>query len=88
MVNLGANGNKIVYGVKHYNVDVEEDKAKIPLNTSNPGTTVFVIKTSKYYMLDSSYKWVEIYPYGSGGGNTPGPCPEEFDGGTVDSNQK
>jgi hypothetical protein len=38
------------------------------------GATCFVISTSKYYMLTSDYKWVQITPFGqpinsSGGGN-------------------
>ena len=39
------------------------------------GCTCFVIETSKYYMLNSNQKWIEITPFGkavSGGGESGG----------------
>lgn len=29
-----------------------------------PGSTVFIISTSKYYMLNGSKNWIEINPFG------------------------
>lgn len=79
MITIGANGQRIAYGIKHYNLDDESDLLRLPHNTDVMGCTCFVIKTSKYYMLNSKLEWVEITPFGtitssggSGGGDTPG----------------
>ena len=84
MLTIGANGNKIAYGIKHYNLDTEQDLADLPTQKEQMGCTCFVIETSKYYMLNSKLKWVEITPFGKvvsgdgdndnpgGGGDTPG----------------
>lgn len=74
MITIGANGEKIAYGIKHYNLDTEEDLVNLPVKGERMGATCFVISTSKYYMLNSDYKWVQITPFGqpinsSGGGN-------------------
>ena len=83
MLTIGANGNKIAYGIKHYNLDTEQDFADLPTAREQMGCTCFVIETSKYYMLNSKLQWVEITPFGKvvsgsgdndnpGGGDTPG----------------
>ena len=45
------------------------------------GCTCFVISTSKYYMLNSQRKWVEITPFGkvtsTGGGSDVPVEPDE-----------
>ena len=64
MITIGANGHKIAYGIKHYNLDTEEDLNNLPKNREAMGCTCFVISTSKYYMLNSSLQWVEITPFG------------------------
>lgn len=64
MISIGANGQKIAYGIKHYNLDTEADLEKLPTRNEKMGCTAFVIETSTYYMLDSSYKWIEITPFG------------------------
>ena len=80
MISIGSNGQKIAYGVKHYNLDTEADLAKLPTRGEKMGCTCFVISTSKYYMLDSKFKWVEITPFGkvvsSGGGDNGGDTPD------------
>jgi hypothetical protein len=94
MITIGANGERIAYGIKHYNLDEEADLKKLPTTKEAMGCTCFVISTSKYYMLNSKKKWIEITPFGkvieSNGGDTP-PEPDEpdinddiiYDGGTV-----
>lgn len=91
MITIGANGEKIAYGIKHYNLDTPNDLAVLAKN-GNMGTTCFVISTSKYYMLNSKKEWIEIYPYGSssgggGGGSGGGDEPETedivYEGGVV-----
>lgn len=72
MISIGANGKRISYGIKHYNLDTEEDLKKLPVNADLMGCTAFVIETSKYYMLNSSFVWVEIRPFGSGSGSGGG----------------
>lgn len=80
MITIGANGNKIAYGIKHYNLDTELDLINLPKEREQMGCTCFVISTSKYYMLNSALEWIEITPFGKvvsdndnpGGGDTPG----------------
>lgn len=93
MISIGSNGNKIAYGIKHYNLDTEQDLKKLPTHKEIMGCTCFVISTSKYYMLNSDYRWVEITPFGKvipggGGGSddpsTPDPGEEVvYEGGVV-----
>lgn len=82
MISIGANNHKIAYGIRHYNLDVEDDFAELDTWGLPAGCTAFVIETSKQYMLNSQSKWIEITPFGSGssssggssggGGDTPG----------------
>lgn len=93
MITIGANGQKIAYGIKHYNLDTEADLEKLPKAGEVTGCTCFVISTSKYYMLNSSYEWIEITPFGkaissgSGGGESDdGDEPKEdivYEGGLI-----
>ena len=88
MISIGAFGEKIAYGIKHYNLDTEEDLTKLPTKNESMGCTCFVIETSKYYMLNSNLKWVEINPLGknsssSGGGGNETPDDIIYEGGLV-----
>lgn len=84
MISIGSNGQKIAYGIKHYNLDTEADLKKLPVVNEKMGCTCFIIETSKYYMLNSNRKWIEITPFGktvsegSGGGDIIVP-PDESD---------
>lgn len=76
MITIGANGKQIAYGIKHYNLDTEADLQDLQKRNELMGSTCFVISTSKYYMLNSEKKWIEITPFGksvssSNGGTTP-----------------
>lgn len=62
MITIGSNGEKIAYGIKHYNLDTPDDLNK--LHDSTMGSTCFVISTSKYYMLNGQKQWIEITPFG------------------------
>lgn len=66
MISIGANGEKIMYGIKHYNLDTEADMANLPKTKKAMGCTCFIISTSKYYMLNGEQKWIEINPFGKG----------------------
>lgn len=92
MIRIGANGKEIAYGIKHYNLDTEEDLKNLPTRRETMGCTCFVISTSKYYMLNGEYKWVEITPFGkviSGEGDDPGVNPPDtsddiiYEGGII-----
>ena len=98
MITIGANGERIAYGIKHYNLDTEEDLQKLPVENEYMGSTCFVISTSKYYMLNSDYEWIQITPFGTttgsgsgsggggGGGDSGGNTPSEdiiYEGGTI-----
>ena len=65
MITIGSNGQKIAYGIKHYNLDTEQDLMKMPVGNEVMGSTCFVISTSKYYMLNGQKKWIEITPFGN-----------------------
>lgn len=86
MVNIGSNNNKIAYGIKHFNIDELSDLNSIAVGPLTPGSTVFVISTSKYYMLNGSKKWIEVNPYGIGnsGGGGGGSSNPSYDGGSID----
>lgn len=71
MVSIGANGEKIAYGIKHYNVDTRAELTHIDTKHEKMGTTAFVIENSKYYMLNGSKIWKEIEPYGNNGSFDP-----------------
>lgn len=64
MISIGSNGQRIAYGIKHYNLDTEEDIKRLPVDQEKMGCTCFVISTSKYYMLNGQSKWIEITPFG------------------------
>ena len=88
MISIGANGQKIAYGIKHYNLDTESELEKIQVSNEKMGCTCFIIETSKYYMLNGDRKWIEISPFGcstGSGGGGGGDEPDDdniFDGGT------
>ena len=85
MISIGANGEKIAYGIKHYNVDTKADLAKLNTKTQVMGTTAFVIEESKYYMLNGSKIWKQIDPYGSGSFNPDESDEIIYEGGGVES---
>jgi hypothetical protein len=65
MITIGAKGQQIAYGIKHYNLDDESDLETLKTRPEEVmGSTCFVISTSKYYMYNSIKQWVEITPYG------------------------
>lgn len=86
MIRIGANGTKIAYGVKHYNLDTIDDLKNLPARGQIMGTTCFIINTSKYYIVNGNYEWVEISPFGSAsssGGGDPSNKDIIYDGGTI-----
>lgn len=93
MITIGSNGQKIAYGIKHYNLDTDADLAKMPVGNEVMGCTCFIIESSKYYMLNGQKKWIEITPFGKvisggeGGDIDPPEEPEDdeiiYEGGLV-----
>ena len=65
MITIGSNGQKIAYGIKHFNLDTEDDLKALEKRNELMGSTCFVIETSKYYMLNSKKQWIEITPFGN-----------------------
>ena len=91
MVTIHSNGNRISYGIKHLDLDTIEDLGRVNKQSLNPGSTAFIINTSKYYMLNGKKAWVEINPYGmgssgggSGGGSSDPESDNNFNGGSID----
>ena len=87
MVSIGANQNRIAYGIKHYNADHESDRLSINTFNLAPGSTVFVIENSKLYMLNNKKESIEINLFGNGSSNVdPNPGDDGFyDGGDLDA---
>ena len=97
LINIASNSDKIAYGIKHFNLDEVVDLPNLNKSQLTPGSTVFIIENSKYYMLNGSKKWVEINPFGktiiSGDGGSEGTPPDDpdipenddiiYDGGTI-----
>ena len=85
MISIGANGKRIAYGIKHYNVDTLDDKDSLPTANLKMGSTCFVIENSSKWMLNGKSEWIEILSGSSG----PAVPPEEeddeiiYDGGVV-----
>ena len=59
------------YGVKHYRADSYVDVMQIDVSTAGMGSTVFVIDTSTYYMLNSQKQWIAVDLGNAGGGDVP-----------------
>ena len=88
MFNLISTSGKTAYGVKEFSVDLESDVALIDVSNCSPGSVVFVIENSKYFMLNSAKEWktVELSSGGgSSGGDGSGDYPEEvvYNGGLI-----
>lgn len=89
MITIGANGQKISYGIKHYNLDTAADLEKLNPANEQMGTTCFIIEKSKYYMVNGQKKWIEITPFGTSSssnnsGNNPGEGTNPDDGENPD----
>ena len=92
MITIYSNSNQVSYGIKHYNLDTIDDLKNLDKNRLSPGSTIFIISSSKYYMLNGKKSWIEINPYGmgssnsnSGGdGDSGGDSNENYDGGSID----
>lgn len=99
MINIDSNSNRKAYGIKHFNLDEITDLTDLNKNILTPGSTVFIISSSKYYMLNGSKKWIEINPFSlsssnSNSGNTSGDGNSSsggsnsgvsYDGGSIDN---
>lgn len=91
MVNIHSNSGHIAYGIKHFALDTIDDLKQLDKNRLTPGSTIFIINSSKYYMLNGSKQWIEINPYymssssgGNSGGNNPPSDDPIYDGGSID----
>lgn len=87
MFNLISTSGKTAYGVKEFSVDLESDIASIDVSNCSPGSVVFVIENSKYFMLNSAKEWkaVELSSGGgsSGGGGEDYPEEVNYNGGLI-----
>ena len=67
MVNIISNSGKTAYGIQHFVVDEQTDVAQVNPRQCAVGSTVFVIATSKYYMLNSKKEWQNVNLGNTGG---------------------
>lgn len=89
MITIHANGNRVSYGIKHFDLDAIDDLSGLDKKRLSPGSTIFIISTSKYYMLNGKHQWVEINPYGMNNSSNNGSGgdsenDEVYDGGSID----
>lgn len=69
-----ANGSTY-NSVKKFVIDTFNEIYEINTSQLSPGSTAFDISTSKTYMLNNKYQWIEIQTSGGSSGNT------DYDGG-------
>ena len=84
---IRANGRKVAYGIKHFDIDTIDDLSKLNSYVLKPGCTAFVIDTSKSYILNNKFKWVEVKKLGTSGGSPGGggsSGDDDYDGGSID----
>ena len=86
MITVGSNGQRISYGIKHYNVDSMDDLSKLNPKAEIMGTTCFVINKSKYFMINGEKKWVEIAPFGCSSSSNGGSGSNPDDPSNPDNN--
>jgi hypothetical protein len=91
LINIHSNGNRTSYGIKHFVLDTIEDIKELDKNKLTPGSTIFIIASSKYYILNGKKQWIEINPYcmghssgGSGNDNSGTENDGIYDGGSID----
>ena len=60
MYNIISNSGRAAYGIQHFVIDTYDDITDISTDILNMGSTVFVIKTSQYYMLNGEKTWVVV----------------------------
>lgn len=84
MVSIRKNSNKLAYGLKHYILDEYTDFEELKLRYLKPGSTAFVIATSKNYILNTEYEWIEIKTAVVSGGTGSGGNDGADDDGNVD----
>lgn len=53
------NNNKYIYNLVEIICDLESDVVSIP-TTFSPGSKVFVVESSSYYMLNTSKEWKKL----------------------------
>lgn len=59
------NNNKYIYNLVEIICDLESDVVSIP-TTFSPGSKVFVVESSSYYMLNASKEWKKLAKTGEG----------------------
>ena len=59
------NNNKYIYNLVEIICDLESDVVSIP-TTFSPGSKVFVVESSSYYMLNASNEWKKLVKTGEG----------------------
>ena len=86
MFTIYSNGNRKSYGIKHYDLDTVEDLKLMEKKDITPGSTIFIISSSKYYKLNSKKQWIEIFPYqkNSSNGGSDNDDDLNYDGGSID----
>ena len=81
MVSIIANNGDTSYGVQNLVADTYDDITKINTLFLNMGSTVFVIETSQYYMLNGEKSWSAVNL--NAGGDPAAPTKIIYEGGVV-----
>lgn len=67
MITLYKQDGEILYGIKEFVLDSEDDIKDLPVHKVHIGSTALVIPTGNIYMLNGEKKWVVV-----GGSNSSG----------------
>lgn len=73
MINLYKQDGDVLYGVKEFLLDSQDDVVNLPTNIKT-GSTALVIPTGTLYMLNGHSQWIEV---GGAGGNASSGSSEE-----------
>lgn len=78
MITLYRQDGEILYGIKDFLLDTDEDLLNLE-NHWKTGSTAFVISSGKRYMLNGKKEWVLLGGQSSGGGGSYEEVLNKFD---------
>lgn len=68
MINLYKHDGEVLYGIKEFLLDTQDDLSQLPTNVK-AGSTALVISSGALYMLNGSKQWIEIGGAGNASSN-------------------
>lgn len=59
MINLYKHDGEVLYGIKEFILDSQDDLQELPTNVK-AGSTALIISSGRLYMLNGNKEWIEI----------------------------